>query len=220
MLPVALAILLATAAAANYCSLSSCPANSHTMCKYPDSGAAGACGTVHERGTSAADRAEILSAHNAIRQAVRSGQYASENLPAAAAMPDLVWDNELATVAQRWADQCASGHDQCRSVARFYVGQNLAWSWGGAKDWTNRAIGQWFHGELPNFQQSGLKFTSGRDPVSGGVIGHLTQVIWAGTTKVGCGYIAVQDDTWVKRTFACNYGPGGNIRNWNIYQAA
>ncbi|XP_037087805.1 venom allergen 5-like [Pollicipes pollicipes] len=133
-------------------------------------------------------------------------------------MPNLMWDYELARVAQRWADQCASGHDKCRSVARYYVGQNLAWSWGGKKDWKRWAVGQWFHGELPFFRQSDLVFRRGTDPASGRAIGHLTQVIWARTTRVGCGYIEVQAGRWVKRTYACNYGPGGNIRNHKIYQ--
>ena len=31
--------------------------------------------------------------------------------PAAANMRKRVWSEELETVAQRWADQCTSGHD-------------------------------------------------------------------------------------------------------------
>ena len=40
-------------------------------------------------------------------------------------MMELEWDEELARIAQRWADQCAFGHDSSRSVARFDVGQNV-----------------------------------------------------------------------------------------------
>ena len=29
---------------------------------------------------------------------------------------ELVWDEELAVVAQRWADQCMPGHDHRRNV--------------------------------------------------------------------------------------------------------
>ncbi len=38
---------------------------------------------------------------------------------------ELEWDNELAAVAQRWAEQCAFGHDTNRDVGRFKVGQNV-----------------------------------------------------------------------------------------------
>ena len=30
-----------------------------------------------------------------------------------------VWDEELAAVAQRWADQCDRGHDKSRNVGSF-----------------------------------------------------------------------------------------------------
>ncbi|XP_037087804.1 venom allergen 5-like [Pollicipes pollicipes] len=214
----ALVLLLATAAAANYCTLPSCPGRTHTMCKYPRSNPGSSCDRVLERGVSRADRALILREHNRIRQAVKAGRYASKNLPAAKAMPDLRWDSELARVAQRWADQCLYGHDKCRSVPRFYVGQNFAFTSGAARDWNGRAIRQWFHSELPFFRQSDLVFRRGTDPATGRAIGHLTQVIWARTTKIGCGYMAWGNDKWAARTYFCNYGPGGNIRHHKIYQ--
>ena len=40
-------------------------------------------------------------------------------------MLELRWDDELAAVAQRWADQCQFGHDTSRDVSRFQVGQNV-----------------------------------------------------------------------------------------------
>ena len=51
----------------------------------------------------------------------------STNHPAAGNMMELQWDEELATLAQRHADQCSFVHDcsDCRKVSRFRVGQNL-----------------------------------------------------------------------------------------------
>ena len=40
-------------------------------------------------------------------------------------MQEMTWDDELAAVAQRWADQCQFGHDQSRDVPRYRVGQNV-----------------------------------------------------------------------------------------------
>ena len=84
-----------------------------------------------------------------------------------------VWDEELAAVAQRWADQCDRGHDKSRNVGssitsrllheflnskivvqisdRFRVGQNVAMTWsfeqapptGDAAEFV-RHIGGWF----------------------------------------------------------------------------
>jgi len=50
------------------------------------------------------------------------------------------------------------------------------------------------------------------------VIGHYTQVVWAETTDVGCGYIAKLDGQFIKSYMACNYGPGGNMRGQSIYE--
>merc|ERR1712135_128354 len=47
-----------------------------------------------------------------------------------------------------------------------------------------------------------------------GVIGHYTQVVWAETTDVGCGYIASSKGSYM----ACNYGPGGNVAGKRVYE--
>ena len=217
--------LVATAVAnTDYCSL----CGDHTMCLYPTSGASASCPTVLERGVSAADKTVILDAHNIIRQAVKSGAYSANNLPAAQTMPNLTWDDELATVAQRWADQCIDRHhDKCRNVPRFAVGQNVASSWkypiSTPGDWAADAVNRWFHDELDDFTQTNLIYTYATGPA-----GHLTQVIWADTTTIGCGFIAYPENhtypsgtyTFIRRDYVCNYGPAGNWRNQAIYQAA
>ncbi|KAF0298536.1 Venom allergen 3 [Amphibalanus amphitrite] len=129
-------------------------------------------------------------------------------------MPDLQWDSELAAIAQRWANQCKENHDQCRNVKRFQVGQNAAWTWGSPLDWTKGAMQGWFQEELPYFRQNDLVFRSGRDPGSGKQIGHLTQIIWADTKYIGCGYSASPEGSWVKRSYICNYGPAAIAQRW------
>ena len=137
-------------------------------------------------------------------------------------MPDLSWDAELATVAQRWLEQCHKrfDHDQCRDVKRFRVGQNYVFTWSvsGSTDWTG-AVSHWFDSELPVFTQTDLIFTDKTDRA-----GHLTQVIWAKTKKVGCGFIAYTTDigsiTGTRREYLCNYGPAGNVFSLPIYEAA
>ena len=59
------------------------------------------------------------------------------------------WDDELARVAQKHADQCKFAHDcsKCRQVSRFKTGQNLyiyKQSISSARtDWT-RAVKDWY----------------------------------------------------------------------------
>ena len=47
------------------------------------------------------------------RQMIALGQVPGQ--PAATNMKEMVWDEELAVIAQRWADQCMPGHDH-RSI--------------------------------------------------------------------------------------------------------
>ena len=92
------------------------------MCS--SSGASNSCGNVYYRGLTQAEKQEALEQHNRLRSRVAVG---STNQPSAADMMELQWDDELASVAQRHADQCWFGHDcsDCRRVPRFKVGQNI-----------------------------------------------------------------------------------------------
>ena len=48
------------------------------------------------------------------RQMIALGQVKGQ--PAATNMKEMVWDEELAVIAQRWAVQCMPGHDHRRNV--------------------------------------------------------------------------------------------------------
>ena len=113
-------LLLSTALSqSEYCSLSP----SHIMCKYPE-GVSSNCGSYYYRGLTTQEKREALDEHNRLRSRVAMG---STNHPSAGNMMELQWDEELATLAQRHADQCSFVHDSsdCRKVSRFRVGQNL-----------------------------------------------------------------------------------------------
>ncbi len=47
----------------------------------------------------------------------------------AADMIELVWDNELEMIAQRWANQCIIDNDDMRDVDLEAVGQNINSVW-------------------------------------------------------------------------------------------
>jgi len=73
------------------------------------------------------DKQAILHEHNKARQMLALGKVGGQ--PAAMNMREMIWDDELARIAQRWADQCMPGHDHARNVDRFAVGQNVATTW-------------------------------------------------------------------------------------------
>ena len=107
------------ASQSSYCSLSP----SHIMCKYRE-GVSSYCGSYYYRGLTQEEKIEIVDEHNKLRSRLAMGH---TDHPAAANMQELQWDEELAVLAQRHADQCRFVHDcsDCRKVSRFRVGQNL-----------------------------------------------------------------------------------------------
>ncbi|XP_074659670.1 cysteine-rich venom protein Mr30-like [Tubulanus polymorphus] len=144
-----------------------------------------------KRGVSANDKQVILSRHNYLR-----GHLTEYDQPAAANMMKLYWDKEVAMIAQKLADSCKFAHDtgNHRHISgRLTLGQNLAL---GHRDWTS-AIDGWFN------EEKDFKYGVGS---TGGVVGHYTQLVWATSTRVGCGYA----DCTIGRFYVCNYGPAGN----------
>jgi len=191
-----------------YCDISP----SHTMCRY--SGVGPACGALSERGLGEAEVKEVLDYHNRLRSRVAVG---STSQPPAANMLQLTWDPELARVAQRLADQCKFSHDcpDCRRVKRFKVGQNLYQSFttrsSEKSNWV-KAIDSWFT-EIklfPTTSVSSYKFSP--------ATGHYSQMMWAKTSKIGCGVTAFRSGRFNTRLYVCNYGQTGNILRQQVYK--
>jgi len=185
----------------------------HTMCKYN----AKACPPgLLASGTTQADITAVLKAHNTLRNKVANGGQTGQ--PSSSNMEEMKWDSELATVAQRWAEQCTFAHDGNRRTTTYkYVGQNVAITGssvsGGTTDFT-QAINLWYNEVTdPGFDKNNIepfKYVSGA--------GHYTQVAWATSNRVGCGYAAYKSDGWYRKLYVCNYGPAGNMISGSMYK--
>merc|ERR1719159_120273 len=112
-------------------------------------------------------------------------------------LADFTWDDTIAANAQLYATstggQMQHSSSESRSgVAGFnYLGENLAWGMTNAK-----AVELWY--DEIKYTDDGLvsSFSSNT--------GHYTQVVWKGTTHIGCG---------IDRTLlVCQYGEGGNMQ--------
>ena len=110
----------------------------------------------------------------------------------------LVWSDELAAAAQRWADNCVFEHSG-GSLGPF--GENLAAGSGdyraqsGVEAWVNEA------GEY-----------SSANPVPS----HFTQVVWKATTQVGCAVASCNlanfdPKFWPVKYHVCEYSAPGNV---------
>merc|ERR1712020_452603 len=80
-------------------------------------------------------------------------------------------------------------------------------------------VGMWY-GEVKDMTKKARKSFSSNNALTGatGVIGHYTQVVWAESHEVGCGYMTSVKGTNFESVLVCNYGPGGNFRGKPVYQ--
>jgi pathogenesis-related protein 1 len=129
------------------------------------------------------DAGAVVAAHNRVR--------------AKHCAPPLAWSAEVARSAQAWANTirdrgCALGHS-----GNGKYGENLAAGTSGMLD-ANAVVGMWYD-ELAkfNFRAGGFSMKTG----------HFTQVVWRGTSQVGCGKSQCNGlDVWI-----CQYSPPGNV---------
>jgi len=211
-----LTMVTATAKAEfDYCTIT----KKHTMCQ-SDQGFGDKCGTVLGSGITNQDRQEIVRVHNELRSEIANGRERRGKpgpQPPAANMEQMEWDEELARVAQRHADQCVFAHDcsKCRKIPRFVVGQNLYIYKQSRKsattNWT-RSITDWYD-EVELFGKERVKpFKFSTD------VGHFTAMVWSNTNKVGCGVTEYIDGKWFAKLYTCNYGPAGNYIGGEMYR--
>ncbi|XP_063703640.1 venom allergen 5-like isoform X2 [Culicoides brevitarsis] len=160
-------------------------------------------------GLSEEEKYEILREHNMLRQQVAMGQVSGQ--PGASNMQEMEWDENLARRAQQWASQCIYEHDPNRFDDRFSIGQNLAIIWSSAPlqegDFPGR-VRKWFN-EV-NIYTWGQGWTVRT--------GHYSQMIWAGTNLVGCGFSYYRAQGRYNKLYVCNYGPAGNVAGRLPYQ--
>ena len=179
--------------------------------------------------------------HNELRREAQTGQLGMP-ATAAACLPPLQWDSELAEVAQVWADQCAlilyRGQDypkilheksSQRTTSQFGhppgVGQNVAWALTEDVNFTQIIDDLWYR-DITALQPGLLdsfSLAASREP--GAVL--VTQMLWGHTTHIGCGWLQVEvgPERWAEASypgsyenfFVCNYGVGGNVPGQPVY---
>ena len=136
----------------------------------------------------------MTAAHNAARAAVE---------PAAASpLPPLTWDSGIAATAQAYAENCVFEHSGADGL-----GENLAANAGSVVSPAS-VVERWV-AEVDFYDYEANSCASGE------MCGHYTQVVWAETLRLGCGYKQCTTnspfegfDTW--DNWVCNYAPPGN----------
>ncbi|XP_012251304.2 venom allergen 3-like [Athalia rosae] len=202
--------------AMDYCSICN---GAQTICRFPSDTPSANCDKYINAPLTSSEIQSLVDKHNELRTNVAEGRETRGNpgpQPAATDMKTLSWDNELATVAQRWADQCAANpHDDCRDIDRFPVGQNVATLWNSEEitEPVVNLINGWYD-EVAMFNNQEIsRFRFAHET------GHYTQLVWANTSLIGCGRVRFWDTGRQMNTLRliCNYGPAGNVIGLPIY---
>jgi hypothetical protein len=137
-----------------------------------------------------------------LRQAMLEGHNAAR---AALGQPALVWDDGLARDAKRYAQVLARTGNFRHAIQpkRDPQGENLWTGTRGAYAYAEM-IGHWVderrmwkRGVTPDFA------TTGRWED----VAHYTQIVWRGTTRVGCALASNRSDDYL----VCRYAPPGNV---------
>lgn len=144
-------------------------------------------------GDTSAEPAEldgVTLAHNEVRAQV--------------GLAPLAWDEDLAAIAQGWANTCQFAHNSGRSdTYPEYVGENIYMSGGFVPSGAD-VVDAWAS-EVADYDYAANRCS--------GVCGHYTQIVWEETSKVGCGIAECGRGNIV----VCNYAPGGNINGRRPY---
>jgi pathogenesis-related protein 1 len=158
---------------------------------------------------------EVLKMHNDARRAVNSKS-----------MPLMTWNDDLALNQLNFFKQCGAGNSHSDQntwrINKFgfsYIGENLGYtSQAGAQAsdvamfvqmWIDEKSG-WTYEAAPCSKQAPCGVCG-----AGKVCGHYTQVVWEGSTQVGCALYTGCGDSRV----GCMYGGGGNMWNEAPYVA-
>ncbi|XP_074643336.1 cysteine-rich venom protein-like [Tubulanus polymorphus] len=151
------------------------------------------------RGLTNEEKQRLLDIQNLLRARIAVGK--THGQPSAANMLALEWDDRLMEQAQDWADSCSSHMHNEPEDRRFgnypTVGQNY---FGG--NTIDRGVLFSWYGEVKHYHYYSNHCS--RLPC-----GHYTQVAWAESHLVGCGYNDCKGQYKYTKLY-CNYATGAN----------
>lgn len=177
----------------------------------------------------------ITNFHNNHRNYVAGGlqQDSYQLLPKASNMKTMIYDMSLERLAQSWANTNPISHNPNRVDPSLpgYVGENLYQSMTGTPDAVTPGnydvmlpMQAWYN-EVSYYNGDVSGYSPGSTTDQRKEIGHFAQMIWAETTRVGCGIlecvtaIPQSGKTYYyhNTAFICNYWTGGTVVGWSIY---
>lgn len=167
----------------------------------------------------------IVDIHNEKRNKIAIGIQDGKlnKLPFATNMLKMYWSHQLAEKAQEWANNCKFEHSDLmtRKISNYPVGENLALEYRNyfhpGMNW-QRAIDVWW-AQQAEFISTGASVDH-FEKKNLDKIGAFTQMIWANSYMVGCGFAQFREENVFSNLYVCHYAPIGNIVGLPIYYSS
>lgn len=165
------------------------------------------------QGLNASGRAEILQLHNNYRLSVSNGSF-NTSFSNGSNIIEMTWDSELESKAQAFAETCPDAFNFRNRSSNSYilVGEMIEFTLQKTLS-IPTILKKWFDSSqafnpayIPNFR---FNFA-----YSG-----FTQMVWAETSRVGCGYASYKIGFTDYTTLVCNYYTPGNSVGKAFYTA-
>jgi hypothetical protein len=156
----------------------------------------------------------MVDAHNAVRADPASVGGSPAPSPA---LPALSWSATVAARAQAYADACVYRHD-ATALHDLGYGENLAAAYPPGSFSTAQVVAGLWGSEAPFYDYAANTCDDTNAANTAHTCGHYTQLVWRGTTVVGCGFRTCSAATWPFTGgtpgpwdyWVCDYAPPGN----------
>ncbi|XP_044746289.1 peptidase inhibitor 16-like [Coccinella septempunctata] len=157
-----------------------------------------------------------LDLHNYYRNKIASGEALGQNdgnLPQAADMMELVWDEELAYFAQCYANKCILQYDKCRqSSAGENIGQLIFFRVSVKPKSVQEIITEML--ESAYYSSSTMPLEDVENYKDNKHTKQFAQLAWSGTSRLGCGVTKLLENV-TAFFMVCNYG---NVEGEMVYE--
>jgi pathogenesis-related protein 1 len=151
-----------------------------------------------------AQQTAMLAAHNTLRRNTATAE--TQRLGQAVTIPDLTWNSAAAATAQAWANNLLATNTFAHNPNAAEFGENIFFESGPDPATSgDRAFTSWAS-EAASYTWDTNACTAD--------CSHYTQIVWAGTTSVGCG-VATNGTTTI---WVCDYAPRGNVAGQRPYE--
>ncbi|CRL03995.1 CLUMA_CG017113, isoform A [Clunio marinus] len=159
----------------------------------------------------------ILDNHNKWRNKIANGN--EKGFKSAKRMATMMWNQELAKLAEMNVKECKMHHDQCFKLPDFkYPGQNVAYrastkGFESIDEFVEKSVKSWYD-EVSAASQSNIDKCCHSNK---GVIGHFTQLVTDRACQVGCAIVQYTENNFKTSLMTCNYA-FGNMMGSKVYE--